>query len=68
MNANWLKENIRSVISVILVIHYCWVIGYAINHRMENNPVIMGVINVLMFLLGYYFAASKDKLPPNENK
>jgi hypothetical protein len=57
----WFKNNIRSILALVWTLASIYLIGFAIMHRLSDNPVVMAVLNIDTFILGYYYSASKDK-------
>ena len=70
MKTNWFRENIRSIIALLTVSSCLSIILFFAFTGKVNEIILTATSNILMFVFGYYFSASKDK-PKNvliENK
>jgi hypothetical protein len=65
MKKDWLKDNIRSIIALMTTIVCLGIMGYCALNNVKDSVAQTGANNLLMFVFGYYYSASKDKLPPN---
>ena len=66
MKGTWLKDNVRSIIALIVVISCLFIMIYGALFGKVHDVLIASATNILMFVLGYYYSASKDKVPPTQ--
>lgn len=63
MKREFLKDNIRSIISLLIALTGCYVLIHAELANIKDSPIVTRTVDVMMFMMGYYYSASKDKPP-----
>jgi hypothetical protein len=58
---NWLKDNVRSLIAIITTVVCLGILTYCALNNVKDSVAQTGANNLLMFVFGYYYSASKDK-------
>jgi len=71
MKETFLKDNIRSLLALIWSI-ISGVILIILIEKLPNESditksIVQGLFGIIMFKFGYYYSASKDKLPINNS-
>lgn len=61
MNIDFLKNNIRSILALMTTFVCLGILAYATLKNQSENVITTSATNILMFVFGYYFSASKDK-------
>lgn len=61
MSKDWLKDNIRSTISLLVALTGCFILIWAQMHNVKDSPIVTRAVDVMLFMMGYYYSASKDK-------
>jgi hypothetical protein len=64
MSKDWLKDNIRSIISLLVAFTGCFILIFAEVQNVKDSPIVTRSVDVMLFMMGYYYSASKDKMPP----
>jgi hypothetical protein len=71
MKETFLKDNIRSLLALIWSLIAGIILILLINRLpIESDitkSIVQGVFGIIMFKFGYYYSASKDKLPINNS-
>jgi hypothetical protein len=67
MKETFLKDNIRSIIALLWSLIAGIILIILINRLPSDSDItksiVQGVFGIIMFKFGYYYSASKDKLP-----